>query len=368
MTASPASLRGFLLLADISGYTSFLSRTELDHAHEIVSEFVELIVSRLTSVFDIVKLEGDAVFAHIPLGTLERNELILESIEDTYAAFRNRIVTVRRKRSCNCASCSSIPSLDLKFVLHSGEYVQRSIAGKPDLLGNDVNVIHRLLKNGVVASTGWKAYVLMTENAVSDMGIGASEMARGREEYEHIDPILTYSYDLHRRLEEMTAARPWLTEVAASDWSYSKRVKAPPSIVWEWLNDPLKRGSMDNSTISLQTRSRGRMGEGAVLHCAHGKNVEKEEIVEWRPFSSFAYLHRTSIGPILFVHDIVPTDDEVRLDVRVKLKPELAILRPFSRSIVAILSRAFSMRKQYDDLIRMAAEDWEKRTESHQPT
>jgi len=34
--------RGYLVLADISGYTSFLSQTELDHAQEILSDLPDI--------------------------------------------------------------------------------------------------------------------------------------------------------------------------------------------------------------------------------------------------------------------------------------------------------------------------------------
>ena len=35
---------GYLVLADISGYTAYLAGVELDHAHEILSDLLETIV------------------------------------------------------------------------------------------------------------------------------------------------------------------------------------------------------------------------------------------------------------------------------------------------------------------------------------
>ncbi len=54
---------GYLVIADISGYTSFIARTELEHSQEILSELLELLVSRFQPTMTISKLEGDAVFA-----------------------------------------------------------------------------------------------------------------------------------------------------------------------------------------------------------------------------------------------------------------------------------------------------------------
>ena len=42
--------RGYLLLADISGYTAFLAGTELEHASAIVHELTTLIRERPKSV------------------------------------------------------------------------------------------------------------------------------------------------------------------------------------------------------------------------------------------------------------------------------------------------------------------------------
>ena len=55
---------GYLLLADISGYTAFLTGTELEHAQEIIRELTTLIRERLAPPMRFVKLEGDAVFCY----------------------------------------------------------------------------------------------------------------------------------------------------------------------------------------------------------------------------------------------------------------------------------------------------------------
>lgn len=48
---------GYLVLANISGYTPFLPVIELAHAHEILSELLELIVECFKPLFTVVKLE-----------------------------------------------------------------------------------------------------------------------------------------------------------------------------------------------------------------------------------------------------------------------------------------------------------------------
>jgi hypothetical protein len=43
---STITQHGYLVLADISGYTSFVAKTELEHSHEILTELLELLVER----------------------------------------------------------------------------------------------------------------------------------------------------------------------------------------------------------------------------------------------------------------------------------------------------------------------------------
>ena len=55
---------GYLVLADISGYTSFVAQTEIEHADIALSLLLETIAEKLRGLLTISKLEGDAVFAY----------------------------------------------------------------------------------------------------------------------------------------------------------------------------------------------------------------------------------------------------------------------------------------------------------------
>ena len=154
---------GYLLLADISGYTSYVAGTELEHAQEILSELLETIIARLTSAMTLSKLEGDAVFCYVPETKLARGETLIELIENTYMAFRDKLENMRRNTTCTCNACRAIPSLDLKFIAHHGDFIVQKVANINELVGSDVNLIHRLLKNRVSEETGWRAYAMFTE-------------------------------------------------------------------------------------------------------------------------------------------------------------------------------------------------------------
>jgi uncharacterized protein YndB with AHSA1/START domain len=61
--------------------------------------------------------------------------------------------------------------------------------------------------------------------------------------------------------------------------------RQPPPVVWEWLNDPLRRTRwMHGRVWSAGARASGRTDVGSRNHCAHGKDNFTETILDWKPF------------------------------------------------------------------------------------
>src|SRR5437879_9563108 len=89
--------------------------------------------------------------------------MLLDTIERCYFGFRRRRRDVRQATACECNACVRIPDLDLKFVVHHGTAIVQKIAGRQELLGSDVIVVHRLLTNDVVEKLGMYAYALISE-------------------------------------------------------------------------------------------------------------------------------------------------------------------------------------------------------------
>lgn len=197
---------GYLLLADISGYTSFVAQTEIEHAGLALSYLLETIVERLDDLLTISKLEGDAVFAYIEADKLQECKLLLDLIDETYMAFRDKAKALHSQATCPCRACRALPTLDLKFILHHGDFVLQQVAGIRDLLGTDVNLIHRLLKNGVAESTGWKGYAVFTDQALEQMHCSKDQYFKRCETYEHLGDVYIYCMDLHARYQTMKAS------------------------------------------------------------------------------------------------------------------------------------------------------------------
>ncbi len=194
---------GYLVLADISGYTSFVAQTEIEHAEKAISILLETIIQRLDDKLTIVKLEGDAVFSHVPDEGIPDCNAMLELLDDTYRIFRNSARDLYVQSTCPCRACKAIPTLDLKFFVHHGEYVIQQVAGIKDLLGSDVTLIHRLAKNRVTESMGWNGYVLFTGKCLKRMNADKQPFVQQAETYEHLGNVETYIMDMHVRYAGM---------------------------------------------------------------------------------------------------------------------------------------------------------------------
>ena len=60
----PKPESAYFVIADISGYTSFLAGVELDHAQDIIADFMDTVVKGFSPPFRLAKFEGDAAFVY----------------------------------------------------------------------------------------------------------------------------------------------------------------------------------------------------------------------------------------------------------------------------------------------------------------
>ena len=352
---STITQHGFFILADISGYTSFVAKTELEHSHEILTELLELLVENIKPVMTISKLEGDAVFAYAGRNVFTRGDTMLEFVESVYVAFRDRQLSMKRKTTCTCNACVNIPTLDLKFIVHYGNFVVQNIANNRELVGSDVNLIHRLSKNYVSEATGWRAYILLTEQCLNDLGLTLDDTHVQMEEYEHLGEIKTHSIDLHKRYKEITEARRVILEEKDADFVLTVDFPTPPAVTWEWLQDPAKRNiwNLGHGTWSNGDRPKGRAGNGASNHCAHGKGVSTEIVRDWRPFE-YSTCESFNNGKLTVTETIrfEPTPDGGTRVVDV-----MKINMPIPRFLRRIMFQNVMIKQhQYDVKLREAAQ------------
>jgi Protein of unknown function (DUF2652) len=276
---------GYLLLADISGYTAFLTGTELEHANGVIEDLTSCIVEHLPPPLRLVKREGDAVFLYAPGDVFSNAERALELVEQCYIAFRDRISDVVRQTTCTCAACANVGTLDLKFVAHFGEFVVQRRSGGEDLAGRDVIVIHRLLKNRVTERLGVRAYALITDAFVARMRT-TPQLPEHSETYDTIGTVaglvedLTPVADAHRRNRRIVVTGD------EADFQIEIHLPAARPVAWDWFTTPERMVRFEAGVTGAEARSNddGRMGVGAELHCAHGSGRAARRILDWKPF------------------------------------------------------------------------------------
>jgi hypothetical protein len=346
---------GYLFLADISGYTSFVAGTELDHSHEILTDLLETICMRIEKLLTIHKLEGDAVFAYAPETIISRGETILELVESTYTAFRDRQTDIRRATTCTCRACQHIPSLDLKFIVHHGDYILQQVRSIREMVGSDVNLVHRLSKNHITEATGWRAYLMITQPCLDHLELKLEGVHEQTESYEHLGEIKTINIDMHHRYEELKEARRVIVTEQEADLQFSVDFPTPAPVTWEWLQDPQRRNIWSGGLAHWYSgdRPKGRAGNGASNHCAHGKTVTTEVTLDWRPFE-YSTVESYDQGKKVFTETFRL---EPLPDGGTHVTNYSQIHLPLPRPIRRIVARAMVLNKmKYDQLVRKAAE------------
>lgn len=326
--------RGYLVLADISGFTEFLVDSELDHAPHILKNLINFLLDRLTSALTLAEVEGDAVFAYASADELSRGELLLELVERTYVDFRDTQRSLVHNLACPCFACQLVPTLNLKFVVHFGEYVLQQVAGRTKPVGTAVNAAHRLLKNGIEKETGWRGYALFTQDALREMRVRPDGLHVSSETYEHLGTIETGTIDLQARYEAFDTLR--VVRLAAEEAHVVREFQfsEPPPIIWDWLNDPVKRNLCTGvSDWVEEDRPTGRTGPSSKNHCLRSGTVEV--VLDWHPFKY--YTVRQEFGPLkcTATSELASEEGGTRLRWIMRLESRLpqSLLRAIARQI-----------------------------------
>jgi hypothetical protein len=150
-----------LFMPDISGFTEFVSNTEIQHAQSIISELLEIIMESNQIDMQVNSIEGDAIFFY-RFGKAPTLEQLLEQVQFMFLRFHKHLQLYDHDRICPCGACSGAKHLKLKFFVHYGELSSYSIKDHHQLFGRDVIILHRLMKNNLDK----KEYTLLTNSVL----------------------------------------------------------------------------------------------------------------------------------------------------------------------------------------------------------
>src|SRR5689334_22073490 len=136
LAADPPAAERYLLLADISGYTGFMTGVEQAHgvdfsagvpaAYSVLGALLDTVIRGVEPDFTLVKLEGDAVFAAAPAAELDgHGDRVLGDLETMYRAFIDSRTRAIPASDHVCTACPAVAHLHLKVVVHRGPAVHQ---------------------------------------------------------------------------------------------------------------------------------------------------------------------------------------------------------------------------------------------------
>lgn len=302
---------GYLLIADITGYTAFLTSSEQDHANSILKGLLTSVVEQIGEPLHLGGVEGDGVLAYSNLNEFPSGETFLAICENLYNAFAMRRQNIIANTTCPCQACANVGKLDLKIMAHYGTFEEMQIGPMTDISGADVILVHRMAKTDVKEATGIHSYAMFTDAAVKAMEIDAA-LTPYSEDFEHFGDVPMQVFDLAKAWEGFreTQEKIFLTEEEGV-YTHRQDIKAEPGIVWEALTAPeMKRKWMEMIDVTVE-RPEGRISPGSGYHCIHEAMEFRYWVTDWHPFSYFSTVLHVPMDESLKhreTYELIPTE------------------------------------------------------------
>ena len=147
-------IQGLLFIPDISGFTRFVGETEIEHSRLIIQELLEVLINANQMGLEVSEIEGDAILFY-RFGEVPSLEQVYRQVEKTFCEFHRHLLAYDHHRYCYCKACNAAIDLTLKVVTHYGEFTGYTVRNFNKLIGKDVIVAHRLLKNEIEQHEYW---------------------------------------------------------------------------------------------------------------------------------------------------------------------------------------------------------------------
>ncbi|MBT8230225.1 MAG: DUF2652 domain-containing protein, partial [Bacteroidia bacterium] len=206
MTESKLSL---LFIPDISGFTDFIHQTEIKHSQHIISELMEIMIDANELGLELAEIEGDALFFY-KLRNIPSLDELIHQVKRIFLSFHQHLRLYENRRICQCGACTTAESMELKFVVHGGEFDFIHVKGKQKPIGESVITVHRLLKNKVPSDE----YLLITKALLEKLsGNIEDDWHLLSDTYDHIGEV-EYVY---KSISFMKSELPELPEIVVDN-------------------------------------------------------------------------------------------------------------------------------------------------------
>ena len=144
-------MKGLIFIPDISGFTNFVKKIDIDLGWKITRELLIEIIESNPLYLEISEIEGDAVL-YYKQGKPIEIEALMNGFQEIMKAFNRKYEQLRELYGIEA-------DLSLKLIVHYGSLSTFQIKGFTKLYGRTVIEAHRLLKNGSTSNN----YILITD-------------------------------------------------------------------------------------------------------------------------------------------------------------------------------------------------------------
>nr|WP_294896687.1 DUF2652 domain-containing protein [uncultured Pedobacter sp.] len=192
-----SSVPVFFCIPDITGFTKFITSTEdPEFANKVITKVLNKVATANILEMDIAEIEGDAVFFY-KIGRLPSVKKVAKQCQLIYDTFNLTIADFQQSHPEMYDKYLSKHQLGIKIVVHHGHINLTKINGHTKLMGEDVILVHKLLKNSIEEP----CYILLTnkyldklrDKKVVKTWFHWESLKKGQDDYEHFG-ITHYSY------------------------------------------------------------------------------------------------------------------------------------------------------------------------------
>lgn len=185
----------FFCVPDITGFTRFISTSDLSFSSTFIPGLLRRLVNANIIKLNVGEIEGDAIFFY-RTGRLPSVAMVAKQCKLLFQTFHNYLQSIEKDDPENYQKHLANGQMGLKIIIHHGEIMEANIKGRTKLIGQNVIIAHKLLKNSIPEGE----YILLTKEYTSKITgkditqwFPWGKLQEGSETYEHIGEV-KYNY------------------------------------------------------------------------------------------------------------------------------------------------------------------------------
>ena len=292
-----------IFIPDISGFTRFVNDTEIQHSQHIIEELLEVLLESNTLNLEVSEIEGDAILFY-RTGDPPDPDQMSDQIRQMFINFHSYIQVIERDTICQCGACRTASRLTLKFFVHFGECGISKIREHTKLMGKNVILAHRIMKNDVKSDE----YLMMTNDFVklhefSKMKeeMNWSKIKEGKISYDHIGEVCYYYIELSSLRSQIKPIKPAPdAEKFPNPITFSTQINASREFVYRVVIDLTQRTNWSEGLkkITYDEKEIPRIGSKHICDLSAGL-VELETVQNKRDDKKIEYAERATKSYLL---------------------------------------------------------------------